>query len=69
MFFWPKKSARNKSQHVETKPTYRPRRGNGKPSVDEPILGPVLICTTPEHLRGGRRRGMRGRYNSSQNGR
>lgn len=59
MFFWLKKSARNKSQHVETKPAYRPRRGNGKPSVDEPILAPVLICTTPEHLRGSRRRSMR----------
>lgn len=62
MFFWLKKSARNKSQHVETKPTYRPRRGNGKPSVDESILAPVFICTTPEHLRSGRRRGMRGQY-------
>lgn len=68
MFFWSKKPARNTHQ-VEPKPTYRPRRGNGKPSVDEPILAPVFICTTPEHLRSGRRRGMRGRYISSQNGR
>ena len=65
MFFWLKKSARNTRQ-VETKPIYRPRRGNGKPSVDEPILGPVFICTTPEHLRSGSRRSMRGRYISSQ---